>query len=270
VNPNDHSLWLARGRELLHLDAAGGLLQTLYHRRPLRALAFDRRRDALWAATATTLTAYDDTGSILRHLTPHDNPDIQALVYDPIADVLWVGYGAHRLHRYGAESGTLERRVTLWQPIEVLAPDYHAGLWITTGSTLVRLDHNGTILFRRTPFSRSWLTDLFRHFPFASSQLLTLVSSPVDGTAWVASDRHVRAVTVDEALQEPLAPDSVHIRALALYTDTEPPELNFVSPAPNSVLNTNRPSLILSAYDAGIGVDTDTLIVTANDSPLAV
>jgi hypothetical protein len=160
--------------------------------------------------------------------------------------------------------------VTLLQPIEALAPDYHGGLWITTGSTLVRLDPNGTVLFRRTPFSRSWLTGLFRHFPFASSQLLALVASPVDGTAWIASHRHVRAVTVDGTLQEPLSLDRMQIRALALFTDIEPPELNFVSPAPNSMLNINRPSLILSAYDAGIGVDTDTLAITANDAPLAV
>ncbi len=52
--------------------------------------------------------------------------------------------------------------------------------------------------------------------------------------------------------------------------DTTPPTLAITSPAPAAILDTLTPQIALSYADAGSGVDTASLLVAANGSPLAV
>jgi hypothetical protein len=57
---------------------------------------------------------------------------------------------------------------------------------------------------------------------------------------------------------------------LAMYVDTIAPVLRFEEPKEGAILTTSTPTLKLSYSDVGIGVDTATLLIQANDTKLAV
>jgi len=101
VNPMTGAVWLGINKRLFHFTAQGQLLATLDLPATIQALAFDKTLGRMWVATADTVTAYDENGTIAASLNMGAKPKVQDIAVDGDTGQLWVGL-ENILRRYTA------------------------------------------------------------------------------------------------------------------------------------------------------------------------
>lgn len=131
-------------------------------------------------------------------------------------------------------------------------------MWFAADRVLGKLDAAGNEILRHTPFAR------------ADGNIVALAADPVDLSVWAATVTKLKHIDVGGTTLLTRSFPLPRIRDLVLYRDTIPPELSFTSPANGAVLNTATPTIRLSYSDVGTGVDTSTLVFTANGTVLLI
>ena len=108
--------------------------------------------------------------------------------------------------------------------------------------------------------------------------IIALATDPNDLSAWVARQQGLSQIDpVGEIVQildfstgdDDDDDDDDDIWSLALYTDIIAPEITILAPGDGSLIDTNTPEIQTQYSDIGIGVDAETLVLTANGQPLA-
>jgi len=284
VHPADGALWLCSGRELLSVSPAG----VMFHRRLLsglcQAIATGDAESPVWVATEGGVTVLDHASGVALAQVPV--PGITALAaiegesggawIASVAGLALLGEGGERLAGFGW-SGEPPRR---------LAADGRGGLWAAAGAELLRLDEEGRVAARATPFPRA---------DREAAPVEHLVADPVTGAAWVSDGSRVARVSAAGEVELALGFEPpARVRDLAVYTpegddepaedgeevpaplpvaeppatlDAEPPTLTVLEPVEGAVVPTDRPALRFAYVDTGAGVDTGTLEVEIDGVP---
>ncbi|HKH45886.1 MAG TPA: hypothetical protein VKM72_14585, partial [Thermoanaerobaculia bacterium] len=255
VRPEDGSVWLAAGRELRGLSAAGAILAS--HRLPEPAvdLALDPAADLLWVATAQSIAAHDPVGGApLRALDLGKNPDVRGLAVPP-AGGLWIAL-RDEARRLGPD-GTLQAS-TAAQNLTALAAAPDGGAWLADAKALWRVGPSGNVLVRIEPFG-------------GQGAISALAAHPADGSVWVAAGSSLAKIDAAGrlALRVDL-PAEAQVRDLALFADAVPPTIEIQAPRDGALLAERSPEIELAWQDAGTGVDPSTLELRLDGASLPV
>ncbi|WP_375591825.1 carbohydrate-binding protein [Chitiniphilus eburneus] len=90
LDARDGSLWLAAGTSLLHLDAGGKVLASLFHEQPVVQIEVDLL-GTLWVLDEVGLGRYRADGSLLaRYALGEQYPDVQRVAFDTLGGKLWL------------------------------------------------------------------------------------------------------------------------------------------------------------------------------------
>jgi RHS repeat-associated protein len=254
VRSGDGSVWLAAGRELRSLSAAGALLTFRRLADPVVALALDPEADLLWVATARSVAVYDGvSGAPLRSLDLGKNPDVRGLALSS-SGAVWIGL-RDGVRRFGAD-GALLRTVPA-RNLLALAAVSEGGAWLAEAGTLRRIDAAGSDLFTLEPFG-------------GRRTISALAAHPTEGSVWVAAGSSLAKVDAAGglALRTDL-PGEAQIRDLALFADTSPPLVEILAPGDGALLARQTLEIEVAWQDAGTGADPSSLELRLDGSPLA-
>jgi hypothetical protein len=247
VDARAERVWLAVHSQLMLFDGQGRALWQVRLPNPIAALAVDAKRSQLWVAHKDTLQVHDATGELLAVLGTPDVRLVHALAYDARLDQVWVA-AADTVRRF-APNGSQVFSAAFPRPAAIAA-DQEGGLWVSDTRVLAHLDTSGNVKFSAVP----------------GADLLSLAADARDGSAWVASQRHVWHYATDGTLLDEAELAGL-INQLALSAGPIAPQLEFTLPASGDVLNVSRPAFVLRF--SGEEVRPDTLALTADAAPLA-
>lgn len=259
VDGNAGTLWLAIKRDLYRYDLQGNLKQTLILPRNVVAATLDRDRSVLWVAQEQQLRLYDAEGVAEKTIDLPFTEKVADLAYDRRLGEVWVAE-ADRLRRYDAHGAPVfEVRGNY---LGAIAPDGAGGLWQARQGVLMHYDGAGRTQVSVQPFAGQ-----------PDGAIVDVVADPHDASVWVASRKSVSQYAVDgeRVAHLPELGDGV-VRRLsrgALYADLDPPEMTITAPAEGSLTNNNRPTIGLSFFDLGVGVDPGTIRVSVDGQPVA-
>ncbi|HEV8713074.1 MAG TPA: Ig-like domain-containing protein, partial [Candidatus Binatia bacterium] len=253
VNPTTGMVWLGINKRLFLFTGEGQLLSTLDLPAAVQALAFDKTLGRMWVATADTVTAYDENGTVVASLNLGAKPKVQDIAGDGDTGQLWVGL-ENVLRRYTG-SGAVGLELPL-PKLTTLTSDGIDGVWVATDLRLLRVNAAGQHLIDVAVFSS------------AADKIVALVADPVAETAWVASKKSLIHIGRIGQTLKTLDLQGPPIQDLVLYQDLLSPLLSFTAPAPDTFLATNTPALRLSYGDIGQGVDPTTLQLQDNEAAL--
>lgn len=261
VDAAGSAVWLGRNKTLFRFNATGVLQFSITLPHPVRAQSLDPTRHVLWVATKKNLLAYTPQGVKIGEILSSQETEIQDLVVDTSLDSLWVATEKH-LRRYST-SGTLQFERG-FRKINRIASEGGGGLWVATEKELSFLDVSGLVRFTVTPFQGH-----------SEGKIIDVVVDPTDRSAWVATKKALSHIDPEGQILHTLnfkekSEREYRLHALAIYSDVLPPTLSVTAPVFGSYVNTPRPSLRLAYSDVGIGVDTNTLTATANQSALTL
>jgi RHS repeat-associated protein len=258
---------------------------------PIVAITLDRPRGHLWVATESQLRIYDAQGDLLTFKTFAEAPSqvegISDIAYDRHLDEVWMAterifpivdaISRYRVSRLDAATvqETFEAAVETASPI---APDGSGGLWFTRPSVEGSSAHHDQLghISEQGIVEQSFIAFPVLAAPSMCAPLdlncsaieqlgddiVDVVSDPKDASVWAASLTRIRHFAIDGDVLHDIDPsesDGV-VRKLvraSLYSDLDPPELQFTAPLPGSSHNTNVPAFSLSYFDLGVGVDPD-------------
>jgi RHS repeat-associated protein len=256
VTPEDGSVWLGVGRTLTSFSQTGARLAAVELPGNARSLAFDAGRSRVWVGMGEGAAAYDTaTGDLVLNLALDGSPGLSALDVDPETGAVWVAE-REGLRRFGTD-GSPELVVAVRGLVAVAAAS-GGSAWVATAKDVLRIGPAGEVLGSARPLG-------------GRGVIVGLVADPVDGSFWAANATEIAHGGPDGALVHLLEPDPpVHIRSLALYADTFPPELAFTAPAPGAVVATAAPEIALEWSDLGTGVDPATLELALGGAVLPV
>ncbi|HEX7181284.1 MAG TPA: RHS repeat-associated core domain-containing protein [Thermoanaerobaculia bacterium] len=249
VHPDDGSVWLAAGRELRSFSAAGQSLVSRPLLESVRSLSLDPTAGLLWVATTKAAVAHDAvTGAPVRLLDLGRSPDLRDLDADFSggAGGVWIAQRESiRLH--GADGALLLE--IAGRNLAAVAADFRGGAWIASGKELQRIDAAGRAAFMLEPFA-------------GQGEIAELVADPSDGSAWVANGQAVAQVSAaGQVVRSLKLSPPAHVRDLALYADTTPPELEILRPAAGAVLDRPDPEIEVRYNDDESGVDTASFVL---------
>jgi len=255
ADSSDGSAWIGLDDTLYHLNAAGGVLLEVQTSGPIRGLAMSLSSAGdriLWMATAGQLAALDPrTGETRRVIVTDTLATIQSISVDRDSGGLWLLDGG-RLSRY-TEDGGLLFQVPL-TGLRHIAADGAGGCWADDGDLLYRIDPGGTVLFSRRPFP-------------GGLRIVALVADPSDLSGWPASRSELAQFSTSGAPGLHISLwNGLGIDALGLYADIIPPQITINEPTDGSFLPDGRPSIELTMFDIGSGIDRGSLALRANDS----
>lgn len=259
---HDGSVWLGLHTTLFHFDAQGQLLSMIALSDNVQALAVDRTALRLWVATQKKVSAYDDAGTIVATIDLGKNPDVQDIDVDAQSGDLWVALNK-TLRLYDASGSLLSE--TAVDKLQRLASDGQGGVWIATAKDLIRIDQLGQVTANLHPFA-------------GQGEIVALVVNAADQSAWAATQKVLSHVSAAGVILQQLEFNGANpdvsfagtIHDLALYADLIPPVLSFSAPSEGSFLNTNTPDIEVTYSDSGVGVDTTSLHMQAEEQDLAV
>lgn len=252
VCPEDGSVWLAVGDELQSVSAAGQALQAFQAGGRVEALTVSG--DLLWVATRRSVSAHDAvTGALVRTLLNDPSSGLRGLDAGR-QDEVWVA-GTGGLRRYSDE-GDLGLSVPLAGFLSVAAlPGGEA--WTASAKELVLVGPAGERRLSVRPFG-------------GRGVISGLAADPVDRGVWVANEGELARVSASGTVTRASGlPSPVHIRDLALYSDTFPPEIEIRAPLPGSLANHRLPSVEVAFQDIGTGIDPGSLDVRMDGTVLA-
>jgi YD repeat-containing protein len=257
--PEGH-VWLARHRSLEVIDHKGVHLRRIPLPDTVRALILDTDGDIAWVVFPTSLQAYSSAGERLVSIDLGAGFNARAVAFDRSLVALWVA-GDGGLRRYGIDGGLrFEKALTNLQHV---AADQSGGVWVADQAWVSYLDTSGYTYFTLQPLD-------------GVGVLTDLVADPSDRSAWVANQSSLQQITAEGQrghaldLRDEAGPPRTpgRIWALALYSDTVPPELAFESPVDGSFESTATPGIRVRYSDIGLGIDTQALAFTADGQPL--
>ncbi len=259
VDPNDGSLWLARGGLLEHYDASGVVSAKIWVDKTISALALSPLTSQLWLSHQNKLYRVIDQGNALE-LQPllKTRKAIEAIAYDEYLQELWLATDKTLLR---IDENGVEQFRQRFKHIERMAPDHQGSLWATTEHRLVKLDATGLLLLETDPFRGS------HH----GGNLTALIADKVDGSAWLANRKQLIHLDPAGQVLHEIGEKKRHrdIRALAIYHDRIAPTITITLPLDGSYLNTNLPLIKVSYSDNGMGVDGDSLKLFINGAETA-
>ena len=259
VDSSSGHVWLGIGKNLQQFDSQGQLLGTFSHSENILALALDPVSSLLWVASAKTVEAVDETGQMVASLMLGSNPKVSDLDVDPPSGDLWIALKSSLLRYDPVADSAFEQTI---KDIEAVAATVDSGVWAAAKKKLLRLDQLGETLFETQPFTQT---------------IVAVVSDPTDLSVWAAQQKHLTHVGVDGEIlhelefhgQDPVLNLTGRIWDLALYADLIAPEISILSPTDGSLITTDTPEIRILYSDIGIGVDPNSLVLTANGQPLA-
>lgn len=248
VDGTSGNLWIAAAANLYRYNLAGEHQETVTLPTPAVGLTLDRANSILWVGLRDELRAYDTSADLADSvpLTGAALPTgwLYDLAHDRTLGELWVARG-DKLERYDGAGN-----VTFTQSGDfkgAISPDGANGLWIAFLTGLRHVSPTGTTDVQLEPFADQ-----------PHKLIVDLVGDPTDASVWVASANSIRHYAVDgeRAHSVESATGTVQkIARSALYSDLDPPEVQFQNPAPNSQHSTSTPIFNLSYFDLGVGVD---------------
>ena len=281
VNSTTGIVWLATGKLLHQFDGDGQLLATFALDKAILALAIDPFSSLVWVATEMAVRSLDQTGAVVAVLDLGEGAEVEDIDADPNSGSVWVAL-TNAIRRYDA-SGDLELNINRGET-ELVAIREGGGLWVATDKTLSALGPTGELLFEVDPFSaepgeEDDDSDDSEDGDDDGSEpsIIALATDPNDLSAWVARQQGLSQIDpVGEIVQildfstgDDDDDDDDDIWSLALYTDIIAPEITILAPGDGSLIDTNTPEIQTQYSDIGIGVDAETLVLTANGQPLA-
>lgn len=260
VDGGSGNLWLAIKRELYRYDLQGNLRQTLTLPRSIVAATLDRDRSILWVAQDQQLRLYDADGALVRSVDFALTDKIGDVSFDRRRGEIWMAL-ADRLQRYDPQA--LRLAEVRGNYVGSIAPDGADGLWQARDGLLLHYDLAGATVLTREPFADQ-----------PDKAIVDLVADAHDASVWVASRKSLAHYAIDGERLVYIADvgDGV-IRRLsrgALYADLDPPEIAIAAPIAGSLLNDNRPAIMVNYFDLGVGVDVGSLRFSAGDTPVSV
>jgi hypothetical protein len=254
------TLWLAIKRDLYRYDLQGNLRQALVLPRNIVAATLDRDRSILWVAQEQQLRLYDADGALTKTVDLAPTEKVLDIAYDRRNALVWVAM-PDRLLRYGADGSRAWE--ILGSYAGAIAPDGAGGLWQARGSVLLNYDAAG---------AQQWSVEPFAGQP--DKAIIDVVADPHDGSVWVASRRSVAHYGADGeriALLQDLGDGVIkRLSRSALYADLDPPEMAITAPGQGALLRNNQPAIELSYFDLGVGVDPDSIRISAASTTIPV
>ncbi|WP_370307296.1 RHS repeat-associated core domain-containing protein [Sinimarinibacterium flocculans] len=247
-------IWLARDGSIWKIEQSGRTSRVAANIPPVRGMAFDPDSSTLFAASCDGVTRFDRGGGVIGKLhLPMPIGQVRDIDIDARRGLIWTAgaYGALVLERNG---GYIAR-----VPVDArIVRSAGAGeAWIASGKELARIDSSGSILQRES----------FANIP---ADIHALATHPSDKSVWAISGSTVihlsadgRSVLYNSATRDvPIQSE----RALAVYSDTIPPDLA----AESELSDEDRIRLRLSFYDIGRGVDTNSLVVRVDGNAVDI
>lgn len=257
VNPVNGSVWLAIDKDLHHFDSQGELLESRVLPHHVREVVLDQSTERLWVATKKSVIAFEDDSTSANIVVDLGaKPNVQDIDTDPDLEYLWVAL-KNQLRRYDLTNGALQTSRTI-NKLKQVASDRQGGVWLATDRELQRLDAGNKVAVKLKPFKPS------------EGQIVALAADPLDLTVWVSTKKIVKHIDGQGKVLMTTSFKKPSILDLLLYRDTIAPELQFTSPSEGSIVNTATPAITLRYSDIGVGVDTSTLVIKANDAVLNV
>ncbi len=252
--------WLAFKDVVYQVDGQGQILATIPVTRGLRAVAFDPTLPGVWIANLRELMSFGLDGQPLSSLGLGNSVQIADLAVERSSGELWVAL-SNAVRRYGADLAELFE-VPLAQ-VRAVDSDGQDGAWVALQREVVLLGADGTVRSRVTlPVGGG------------SANLLTVAADPTGAAAWALSSDFLFQISPQGQIVRTLRLKDFGAdtqgRDLAVYADLVAPEISFTAPADGATVSQNRPTLELAWSDRGIGVDPDSLEITANGAALAV
>lgn len=252
--------WLAFDDVVYQVDGEGETLATIPVTRGLRAVAFDPTLPGVWIANLRELMSFGLDGTPLSSLDLGNSVRIVDLAVERSSGELWVAL-PDSVRRYDKDLAELFE-IPLAQ-VRAVASDGQDGVWVALHREVVLLGADGAVRSRATlPVGGG------------SANLLTVAADPTGAAAWALSGDFLFQIDPEGRIVRTLRLQDFGAgargRDLAVYADLVAPEISFTAPADGATLNQNRPTLELAWSDQGIGVDPDSLQITANGAALAV
>lgn len=173
VNENTGDVWLGVNKILDLFDTDGNRRISIPVGHPIRALAVETIRDAIWVASAQALVLYDTDGTVMdRIVLGYKQGFIGHLAFDPGTESLWVATSSQLLRFDSFRNPVVERNQL---GITAIASDQAGKLWVAQGSKLIKYDRSGLEEFDVKPLDT----------PLLASPILHLSANRADGSAWV-------------------------------------------------------------------------------------
>jgi hypothetical protein len=251
VLESDGSAWVARGQELLHLDAQAVPLGRFLLAEQAQALALDQHSRTLWVGGQTALFPYDAaTGTPLPPISLRTGGPVQAAsLAEP--GLLWV---LAREVLLLLERGEVAWALP-WPGARALAA-FPGGVWVLDNRWLSRLRTDGQVAVQLR------VED--------AAAVRALAANPRDGSVWlVFPNRARRSSPQGEVTVELALPSLGAAETGLLYVDTFPPQLFITFPRPGSC--TNQPRLVVEGewQEVGTGLDPASFTVWQGEQALA-
>ncbi|MBF0147682.1 MAG: hypothetical protein HQL84_15910, partial [Magnetococcales bacterium] len=288
VDTADGGVWLALGRRLLRFDVQGVPGPDVRFDWTITGMTYDAPDHRLWVAGREGAFAFDANGRQVAALAQGDR--VRDLSHDGTRLWLLLEAAIQAIDPQGEVH--LQRPLTLkgggWRR---MAADGSGGVWLLGKKKILRIDSRGDETASADPLE-------------GKEKLEMLSVDPSEGSIWVASAHRLVHVGGNGAIlqtlqfkgddkevgrkgeqgkkgekdkgnngnkKEPAAPVTPQrMRALAFYADVTPPVLTVTTPGADSWINHSKPEISLNYSDSGSGVNPETLLLTVDETTLAV
>lgn len=271
IDESNGDIWLGINKELYQFSVIGQHKNQYKFPHPIDAVTladdsvvYVAAKNQVFVASGTQMpTVMLDLGAAV---TIHD------MEFDNQERVLWIAMN-DRVRRFDTVTGRLTADVMLNANTSAIAlsSDGAGGLWVATHRDLIHVNSGGAIAFMLQPFA-GWEDGVGGQ----GGTIVDLIANPLDQSAWIATTKRLKHFSAssaelhDVSFEIPSA-NSGATRRLDMYADTLPPSLIISVPQAGDFLASNKPSVKLSYFDAGSGVDTASieLAVDGEEWPFA-
>jgi len=238
LNPYDESLWLADGRTILRLGAAGQALSTWKAPGVVRTLALGLDEN-IWVLGNKRLWRYSPQGTFLtaQDLTGLVKEEPKLLAVDSLGDALWLAGQKQLVLLKLSNPGQIMFTLAASQIVSGLALDQKRGtLWVLSKDGLTGIARDGS-LFTNINLGALGLTG-------ASA----LAYDSVTEALWVAHSSGLARFSSNGELAATIATNRA-ITALGVAPFLLTPSVSLMQPPQNALTNNPRPEFRLG-YDA--------------------
>lgn len=258
VDSRTGDVWLGQYKSLYKLSEDGVLQLVLAFAEPVESIAFDSQQELLWVLTKNSIERVDRAGVGRGRMELLPDEHGVAIAWDAALKNMWV-ITRGLLLRY---NGFGEIVFSASQAGDVhLAPDGVGNLWVSNRHTLRRIDATGRVELAVDAVSVT-----------GQGAINALAVDPSEGSVWVAAAQSLRRISANGTVVSSFSTHNIrnfgHIKAVRHYIDIVPPVLNISTPIEGSFTNNSRPIISVYHTDNGMGVDSSTLELKADYSPL--
>ncbi len=245
---------LANKKYLLIFDNQGNLKNQVELDKKIISISLDESRGHIYVATKNSVKTYSSSDATeIKVIYEDPRRKIESIAYNLTLDEVWIAT-ENAVHRYDS-SGVLGASFSI-KDIDYIYSDSTGNLWAVSDEKLFYIDYaTGTALYNIEPFNSN------------NDEIEAAVVDIEDDSIWVTNASEIVHISNNgsELHRINLGKD---IRDVAIFSDLTPPSIKFLSPANNSVLNINKPDLVLQASDQGTGIDLSTLNISINNVPV--